>query len=276
MAGRLNTQQIEHYRREGYVLFKQPVFPAPKFAALRTHFEALLSDWAKQSGGRSPEAMDVPHFTDPNLFRWLFADEVLDVVESLIGPDIALWSSHFICKPPGVGKRVPWHEDSAYWGGVLDPMEVVTVWLAIDASTPENGCMRFIPRTHANGYSQYEAVKDPEKQVFGSEIKAGQFDETTAVDCALAPNECSLHHAKLIHGSNPNVSNTRRCGYTMRYISTRSRFRPETRGGFPGFQIYLARGKDHSNNKYGDPTKVNEGWVNAQPNERARVRALAG
>ena len=68
----------------------------------------------------------------------------LDVVESLIGPDIALWSSHFLCKPAGTGKRAPWHEDSAYWGQVLDPMEVVTIWLAIDPSTPENGCMRVL------------------------------------------------------------------------------------------------------------------------------------
>ena len=60
--------------------------------------------------------MDVPHFKHPELFEWLLADEVLDFVEAFIGPDIALWSSHFISKPPGDGKRVPWHEDSALLG----------------------------------------------------------------------------------------------------------------------------------------------------------------
>jgi len=43
-----------------------------------------------------------------------------------------LWSSHFISKPPGDGKRVPWHEDSAYWAPRLSEQEVLTVWLAID------------------------------------------------------------------------------------------------------------------------------------------------
>jgi len=47
--------------------------------------------------------MDVPHFVDTKLFEWLFSDEVLDLVEPIIGPDIALFSSHFICKPKGMG-----------------------------------------------------------------------------------------------------------------------------------------------------------------------------
>lgn len=274
MPARLTPDQAAFFKTEGYVLFKKPVLPVAKFAGLKGRFEHLLATWPQRSGGQSPEAMDVPHFTDTALFEWLFADEVLDLVESVIGPDIALWSSHFICKPPGVGKRVPWHEDSYYWGKVLDPMEVVTVWLAIDYSGPENGCMRVIPRTHHHGYSQYNPVKDPSKEVFGIEIKQELIDETKAVDMTLEPNEASLHHAKLIHGSNPNHSDMRRCGYTMRYIPTTTRFRPEFRKAVPGFQIYLARGRDHAGNEYGDPTKINEAWLKARPDEQARIKAL--
>src|SRR5262245_49229951 len=256
MAGRLSPQQVDYFKKEGYLLFNQPVFPQAKFDALKAHFEHKLSTWAEDSGGKSPEAMDVPHFTDLKLFDWLLDDAVLDVVESLIGPDIALWSSHFICKPPGVGKRVPWHEDSAYWGTVLNPMEVVTVWLAIDPSTPTNGCMRVVPRTHHDGYSEYEPVSNPTEQVFHIEIKKGKVDESKAVDCVLNPNECSLHHAKMIHGSNPNTSSMRRCGYTMRYVPASSAFRPALHKHSSAFQIYLARGKDRAGNQYGDPTKV--------------------
>ena len=276
MAGRLSPSQVAFFKQEGYLLFHEPVFPPAEFAALQAHFEKKLTDWPQVSGGKSPEAMDVPHFTDPALFRWLLADPVLDLVESLIGPDIALWSSHFICKPPGVGKRVPWHEDSAYWGTVLDPMEVVTVWLAVDSSTPANGCMRVIPRTHHHGYSEYEPVANPDKQVFHIEIKAGQVDESRAVDMVLAPNQCSIHHAKTIHGSNANTGTQRRCGYTMRYVPASSRFKPEMREQVPAFQIYLARGHDRAGNHYGDPSRINDAWVNANPAERLKVKALAG
>jgi hypothetical protein len=80
--------------------------------------------------------MDVPHFTDPELFRWLLDPDVLDLVESVIGPDIALFSSHFICKPAGDGKSVPWHQDAHFWRDRIDPAEHAnTVWLAAVASS---------------------------------------------------------------------------------------------------------------------------------------------
>src|SRR3954453_7908202 len=149
---RLSASQVETYRREGFLIYPDAVFPQAKFDALKSHFEAKF---ARLPEGFRPEAMDVPHLTDTKLFEWLFAHEVLDLVEPIVGPDIALFSSHFICKPRGNGKRVPWHENSFYWRGMMDPMAVCTVWLAIDPSTKQNGCMNVIPGS-LRGYSDYE------------------------------------------------------------------------------------------------------------------------
>lgn len=247
---RLSSEQVEFYKREGYLLYNEPVFTPSKFDALKAHFEEKL---ANLPNGMRPEAMDVPHFADPKLFTWLFDDEVLDLVEPIIGPDIALWSSHFISKPQGDGKRVPWHEDSAYWKDRLNPMEVVTVWLAIDPSSPENGGMSVIPHTHntgRKGFSDYDAV-DAEKNVFHIEILKEQRPEERAVPLVLKPNECSLHDGRLMHGSPPNTSTQRRCGYTMRYIPTSVKWTPEA-----GHQIYLARGKDIAGNNYADSAQA--------------------
>jgi hypothetical protein len=178
VSNRLNSDEVAIYHQEGYVLPRDPVFPEAEFAALRERFEGML---AALPPGVRPESMDVPHFLDPGLFRWLLSDSVLDLVEPVLGPDIALFASHFICKPAHNGKRVPWHEDSAYWRGMLEPMEVVTVWLALDASMPGNGCMRVIPRTHHHGYSDYAPV-DASLNVFANEIRADQRDESRAVD----------------------------------------------------------------------------------------------
>src|SRR5687767_3343465 len=149
----LTAEELEFFSREGYLLPSRPLFAPRKFNALRQHFEHKI---ARLPADVSPESMDTPHFTDPRLFEWLFADEVLDLVEPLIGADVALFSSHFIAKPPGTGRRVPWHEDSAYWQKMMHPHDVVTVWLAIDPSTRANGCMKVIPRTHTGGFSEYE------------------------------------------------------------------------------------------------------------------------
>jgi hypothetical protein len=245
----MTAAEVEQFRRDGYLICHRQLFSPDRFGGLAATFERIL---ANRPDGKRPEDLDVPHYAYPELFQWLFSDEVLDMIEPFVGPDIALWSSHFICKPAGKGKAVPWHEDSAYWKGMLEPQEVVTVWLAVDPSSRENGCMRVIPGTHDNGFSEYEPV-DRESHVFGSRVRRDQMDEAKAVDLELAPGEFHLHHAKLIHGSNANTSTRRRCGYTMRYMSTRVKFYEDARR--MRHQIYLARGRDHAGNRYGDPTR---------------------
>jgi hypothetical protein len=244
---RLSPEQIKAYNTEGYVILREPVFSPQKFARLKSSFEDILADLPE---GFSPELMDVPHYTFPQLYEWLFSDEIMALVQPFLGEDIALFSSHFISKPGFTGKRVPWHEDSSYWRGWLEPMEVVTVWLAIDPSTCENGCMLVIPRTQGNGYSDYEPVAEPNQSVFPTEIIRPQRDESRAVPVELQPNQCSLHDGRLQHASPANTSPMRRCGYTMRYISTHTRFLQEK---VPFQKIFLARGRDYAGNEYGDP-----------------------
>jgi hypothetical protein len=251
-VSRLSPAEVEHYHREGYMIFNRPVLPEEKFAGLRGCFENIL---ASLPGGERPEAMDVPHFMHPELLQWVFDDAILDLVEPILGPDIALFSTHFICKPQGNGKRVPWHEDSAYWRGLIDPMEVCTVWLAIDPSTRANGCMMVIPQTHRlgqKGFSDYDPV-DPARNVFGTEITPSQRDESRRVCVELQPNECSLHDARIMHGSEPNTSCIRRCGYTMRFTSSAVKFNEERFDG--AHQVYLARGRDLGGNAYADPSR---------------------
>lgn len=255
---RLTQEQVARYRQEGYLLCNQPLLSPAKFASLKNYFETMLSLWPKD---KRPENMDVPHFTHPELFEWLFDDAVLDLVEPILGPDIALFSSHFICKPTGDGKRVPWHEDSAYWRDMVTPMEVCTVWLAIDPATTANGCMYVIPRTHGNGYSDYDPV-DPKKNVFATEIKASQRDDSRAVPMILQPNECSLHNGRLMHGSPANTSNIRRCGYTMRYISAATAFNVEKHGHY--HQTYLARGTDRTGTHRGNPAEIAGGLLESR------------
>jgi hypothetical protein len=251
-SARLSPAEIEHYHREGYVIHNRPVLPQAKFDALKTYFEKILADLP---GDTRPEAMDVPHFMHPKLLEWAFDDAILDLVRPIVGDDIALFSTHFICKPKGNGKRVPWHEDSAYWRGRINPMEVCTVWLAIDPSTKVNGCMMVIPRTHTEaqkGFSDYEAV-DTAQSVFGTEIVARHRDDSKRVYVELQANECSLHDARVQHGSEPNTSQIRRCGWTLRFCSTRVKFNETSFAGM--HQVYLARGVDHGGNEYADPKR---------------------
>jgi hypothetical protein len=250
---RLSAAQLAQYVDEGWFIFDQPVLPAGEFAELRAHFERIL---AALPPGERPEAMDVPHFLHPELLRWALHPDILALVEPLLGHDLALFSTHFICKPRGHGKRVPWHEDSAYWNGQIEPMTVATVWLAIDPSTRVNGCMKVIPRSQRlgrAGFSDYEPV-DPAKNVFSTEVVPAQRDESRQVLVELQPNQCSLHDARIIHGSEPNTSDLRRCGWTLRFCSSAVKFNAFRFDGM--HQVYLAQGRDLGGNTYADPTRA--------------------
>jgi chlorinating enzyme len=243
---------VAFFAEHGYLIYRHQLFPQEKFRRLQAFFDRLLAQLPRHA---RPEGMDTPHFAFPELFEWLAAREVLDFVEHLIGPNIVLWASHFLCKMPKRGLAVPWHEDSAYWNNVLSEHKAVTVWLAIDDSLPENGCMRVIPGTHRGGFSDYEEV-DARRHVFGTQIRPDQLDESAAVDLAIKAGECHVHHARLMHGSSPNTSGKRRCGYTMRYMPSDVRHYPERQQS--GHAVYLLRGRDLAGNTYADPEKVFE------------------
>jgi len=241
---RIDEQAAEYYHKNGYYLFDKPLFPQEKFERLVAIFEELVE--AREAGIRTDE-LDTPHLYDPRLFEFLMADEVLDLVAPIIGSNIGLWSSHFIAKEPLIGRATPWHEDSAFWNGRFDRMDqIVTVWLAIDKSDRENGCMRVIPGTHQNGFSDYEDV-DQEQNTFGSEIRSDLVDESKAVYFELEPGYCSLHDSRLMHGAEANTSPRRRAGYTMRYFSMDMIFNTEHKSN-QKHKIWLCRGENVANN----------------------------
>lgn len=238
----LTPAQILFFQEQGYVLPHQQLFTPEKFAELQAIFEEQLA----QKGEKRSDELDTPHFRDERLLAFLLSNEVLDLVEPLIGPNIALWSSHFICKDPFIGRATPWHEDSAFWKGRCSSYEkIVTVWLALDQSTQENGCMQVIPGTHlAGGFSEYVEV-NPTQHTFSEQIKG--LDPSRTVAFELQPGEYSLHDGRIIHGAHANTSPFRRCGYTMRYLSTAIRIYPEKN---QGHRIWLARGQDLAGNSY--------------------------
>ncbi len=178
------------------------------------------------------------------LFPWLFDltlnDTVLDAVEQVIGPNILVWSAMFFAKDPGDGKFVSWHQDSTYWG--LEPPDIVTAWIALTPSTPESGCMRVVPGSHQWGQLGHaDTFGDDNLLSRGQEI-AVDVSEDQAHDVVLQPGEMSLHHVRIVHGSNPNTSTLPRVGFAIRYIPT---YCHQANGRT--FAV-LARGKDEFGN----------------------------
>ena len=203
----------ESYDQDGYVLVPG-VLDAETITEAQAHVEWLM---ARHPGTRPEQLGHTLVADDPFWVRLVGDPRLLDVAEQFIGPDIALFASHYISKPPLDGQPVLWHQDGAYWP--LRPMAVVTLWLAVDDSLPENGCLRVIPGTHRLPLQALRRRTDV-ANVLNSEIDPALVDASRAVDCALVAGGVEVHHPNLIHGSNANHSPRRRCGLTIRYIPT--------------------------------------------------------
>jgi len=208
------------FDRDGYVC------PVPVLDARETaHYRALYLDFhdkhkerlaALKAGARWQINADT-HFA----FQWVDQltrhPRMLDAVEQLLGPDILAWNTNWFVKMPGDKTFISWHQDGAYWG--LSPMEVVTAWVALGPVTPENGCMRVIPGSHAQPHlPQRETWADHNALSRGQELVV-PVDESQAVDFVLQPGAMSLHHLWIVHGSNPNLSDVPRVGMAIRYVA---------------------------------------------------------
>lgn len=237
----------EQYDRDGYLVFPH-VLDADLIRAAGEHVEWLQ----RKNPDVRPEALHHHLMWDDPFWIRLVADSrLLDLVEPIIGPDIALFASHYICKPGGDGLPVLWHQDGSYWP--LDPMEVVTGWLAVDDSTAENGCMRVIPGSHVGHRDLGQRPSDTpdliQSQPF--ELAPEVVDESRAVDVTMRRGDLSLHDSYIIHGSEPNHSPNRRAALTVRYIPASARIQDTS-----DRRQYLVRGEAADNgNVYYEPPR---------------------
>jgi chlorinating enzyme len=222
----LSTTKLTHYQEQGYVV---PGFQlsAERVGQLRDALERVIAS----NPSTRPEQLVSIHIdgrnaegvTGDSVFLDVARDEaIVDLVEQLIGPDVILWGCQVFCKPPGDGMEVPWHQDGHYWP--ITPLATCTVWIAIDDSVIENGCLRAIPGSHRDQTLQPHLKEDRSDVVLNQRVADGHFDEATAVDVELEAGQMSLHDVYLIHGSNPNRSTRRRAGLAIRYMPGTSLF----------------------------------------------------
>jgi len=252
---KLTQSEIDQYRDDGYVIPAFRLDPA-RVDALRAQLDQLI----QKNPGVRPEQLVNAHIDHPNAegvkgaqaFLELAHDpQILDVVEGVLGEDIILWGCHMFCKPAGDGMEVPWHQDGEYWP--IRPLANCTVWIALDHSQSDNGCLRVLPGSHREAKVFSHSADDREGLVLNYAIDDPDVNLDNAVDLELEPGQMSLHDVYMLHGSNPNNSNRRRAGIALRYMPATSVFersiiKPSDDAGFAvDFSqrpIWLMRGQD--------------------------------
>ena len=210
----LNSNQLKQYHDLGYVA---PIDILSKSEALEVRHEIELIE------KKLPNEIDKSgrynvHLISPKLDSIVHDSKILDAVESIIGKNILVCSTTLFIKNPNEIGFVSYHQDAKYIG--LEPHNWVTAWVAVTDSNEENGCMRMWSGSHKNNLKEHDQKFDEGNLLTrGQTIKNVPVDKTTPL--ILKAGQMSLHHPRIIHGSEQNYTNDRRIGFVIQsYIGT--------------------------------------------------------
>jgi phytanoyl-CoA hydroxylase len=203
----------DQYERLGYCIFPR-FLSADGVIRCREHLEQVMNSLIP---GFIPEQTVGAHQIEPWLFKLACEPKLLDMIERQIGPDIVLWASHLLCKPPRTGEDIPWHQDAPYWNvsGRLSG----GVWIPVDDVAVDNGAMSIVPGWHDKGVlPRRHSGKDFFNQEIDPDVLPKDID-TIKVQYLLKAGQMAIHHPMMLHNSVKNGSERWRRVIILRYMA---------------------------------------------------------
>ena len=213
----LNDDQIKIYQNEGLIK-SQTCLSKDKVKELNLALDKYLLEHKNENN----EFVSGLYERDEAFLKFALYPEIINEVKQLIGEDIILWGSSLFCKAQKTGNETPWHQDGEYWP--IKPLESVTIWLAIDEVTSENGPLQYIPGSHLNKSLAEHETLDKKNITLNQTLKNIDKLKEKSKYVTLQPGMFSIHDVYLFHGSKANYSGKRRAGLTYRYMPARSLF----------------------------------------------------
>ncbi|MEM7029732.1 MAG: phytanoyl-CoA dioxygenase family protein [Chloroflexota bacterium] len=223
----LRPEQKQTYEENGFLHIKH-LFPVDWMAQIREEcdniHQRMLQDkpntvgvsWEDDFNPGLIRQLMHSEMISPTLNKILRSDTMLDIIEDLIGPDIALYHSKLLPKTAGQGAAIPWHQDYAYWQNKENLPLMVNCQMAIDAATVENGCLEFIPGSQKWGLQEHEH----HQETFGVFLPGRYYQREEATIVPMEPGDGVFFTSLTIHGSSPNTSDKDRWANTFAYNVT--------------------------------------------------------
>ena len=209
---------------------------------------------------------DTPFWAGPAVFNAMTSPDLLDAVESFIGPEI--YSNpvqHIRIKVPEsrsprdhLGRVkfgvTPWHQDCGVITPDADESLILTVWYPLMDADEENGCLQVIPGSHRDEELLLHCPGG--KKVLGSlHVPESEFEVGKAVPVPLKKGDALFMTKYTIHSSLPNNSDRVRFSMDLRYNPTGQ---STGRTAFPGF---VARSRSNPESELHDPVVWHQSWT---------------
>lgn len=210
----LNQQELKRFKRDGLLTDFQ-LYPAERAGKIRTALRDVLS---LPSTVLSHQALlpERQREFDRHLDRRLVYElctlpQIIGPVTQILGNDVMLFRTQFFEKPPH-GLEIPWHQESYFWGVERG---FVTMWLAVDDATSENGAMRVITGSHT--HTRDHLPVPPGNNYWSTFTRAAVPAETDQIiDCPMPAGRFMLFD-DLLHNSPSNSTVLPRLSFTARY-----------------------------------------------------------
>jgi ectoine hydroxylase-related dioxygenase (phytanoyl-CoA dioxygenase family) len=241
MKNQLNNEQIQFYQNNGFIVIEDFLSPEE----LEHWRKAVTTAVEERAGIKIPgkdiktgEAdginEDADYFAkvfDQLLNLWQTNEQVkklmLDqrigkMAAQLAGVDgIRIWHDQALIKRPWANPTA-WHLDTPFWS--YSDRNAISIWVALDNATLENGCLFFIPGSHKlTGFDKITIGKNMDG-IF--EIYPGLIN-TKPVAAPMRAGSCSFHNGLTIHGANANMTNGFRRAMTCAYMPEGNRYNGE-------------------------------------------------
>jgi len=237
-ARNLTPSELERFKRDGLLTGFQ-LYSASRAAVTRAALQQVLSSPSAAPCHQvfPPEERLVfdRHLDSRLIYELCTLPQVIGPVTQILGDDVMLFKSQFFEKPPH-GREIPWHQESYFWR----KKGWVTMWLAVDDATAENGALRVITGSHAE--TREHLPLSPGTRYWSTFTHAAIQDESDpVVDCSMPAGNFMLFD-DLLHNSGYNSSALPRLSFTARYA------RPDFAGAhelapYPDHGCVLVSGK---------------------------------
>jgi ectoine hydroxylase-related dioxygenase (phytanoyl-CoA dioxygenase family) len=159
----LTSEQLRAYYEQGYFILEN-LFSTGEMDELALHIEAYQrrhEETIRSSGGAEGiSRADEITFTaflaeqDDAIRAFVKRSEFVAITTQILGPDVDLYWNQSVFKGPDGRAQFPWHQDDGYTP--VDPSPYLTLWLALNDATPENGCISVLPGSHKRGLMPHE------------------------------------------------------------------------------------------------------------------------
>ncbi|MFC3562648.1 phytanoyl-CoA dioxygenase family protein [Pedobacter jamesrossensis] len=232
MNSTISKDQIYFYQDNGYVVIED-FLNADELERWRS---ALTVAVKERNGQKMPgQAIkmgeddginkDVEYFNsvfDQLLNLWQTNDQIKDLMldksigkmaAELAGVDgIRIWHDQALIKRPWANPTA-WHLDTPFWS--FSDRNAISIWVALDDATLENGCLFFIPGSHqATGFRNVELGRN----MAGIFEMYPEFKQSRSVAAPMKAGSCSFHNGLTIHGAHANMTPGFRRAMTCAYM----------------------------------------------------------